>query len=391
MMVDPRVAQAIAAGRVPKEFTAEYLSESRDESSIVAIVFVAALTFIIVISRLLSRALIVRHIGFDDGLALLSLICLIGFAGLSIEIIRLGSGRHFPFIRWVLTVPTVLKTQVLDFIAHLLYTTALLLCRMSGLALYHRICGTHDKFRLAIKFVFGILIAGYLPQMLVLIFHCKPVTMYWPYGWEPLADKYKCLEWSVVYSVNSSVSLVCDFLLFGIPIAMLKMLEMPRKRKVQLACILLPGIVVVAISLTRLVFVIPSGWQLPDESWWYNPMLGVEVSEIGATLIALSVPGVKPLVDALVFGKHESQAENLPKYERKSTSLRSRGTPLSTLNFSSHTRHSTLASRDDNTVRFGAEATASSENQHTNDSTDGIYVRMDFRVETDAPASVESR
>ena len=36
----------------------------------------------------------------------------------------------------------------------------------------------------------------------------------------------------------------------------------------------------------------------PDESWSYDPLLAVEVSEIGATLISLSVPAMKPF-----FGK----------------------------------------------------------------------------------------
>lgn len=167
---------------------------------------------------------------------------MICFVGLSIELINLGSGRHFAYIEYVLDVPTVLRTQVLDFVAHIIYTTALLLCRISGLAFYYRVCGLHNNFLIAIKVVFCILVAGFLPQIFLLIFHCKPVTGYWPYGWEPVAPRYTCLQWGIVYSVNSSVSLLCDLLLFGIPIAMLRTLEMSRKRKIQLAGILLPGV-----------------------------------------------------------------------------------------------------------------------------------------------------
>ena len=162
--------------------------------------------------------------------------------GLCIELINLGSGRHFAYIEFVLDVPTVEHTQVLDFVAHIIYTTALLLCRISGLAFYYRVCGLHTDFLVAIKVVLAVLVAGYLPQLLLIVFHCRPVTGLWPYGWEPGAGGYECLQWGLVYSVNSSVSLLCDLLLFGIPVAMLKVLEMPRKRKIQLGCILLPGI-----------------------------------------------------------------------------------------------------------------------------------------------------
>lgn len=68
------VDEAIAAGRVPAGITAAYLKESKDQPAIAGIIFVTVLTFIVVVGRLLSRAFIVRRFGFDDGLALVSLV-----------------------------------------------------------------------------------------------------------------------------------------------------------------------------------------------------------------------------------------------------------------------------------------------------------------------------
>lgn len=73
-MVDSRILQAIADGKVPSDITAEYLSESRDRPSIIGIVFVTALTFLFVVTRLISRSFIVRRIGIDDVLAAVSLV-----------------------------------------------------------------------------------------------------------------------------------------------------------------------------------------------------------------------------------------------------------------------------------------------------------------------------
>ncbi|KAG5743302.1 hypothetical protein H9Q72_011775 [Fusarium xylarioides] len=257
-----------------------YLNESKDAPAIVGIILVTCITSIIVLGRLASRAFLIRRFGLDDSLTLVSWVCLVVFVGLCIKLIQLGSRRqrHFAYI----------------------YTVALLFCRMSGLAFYHRLCAVHDRLRLSIKIVLGVLIAGFLPQVFLIIFHCTPVTGLWPYEWQPDFDKYTCLQWGLVYSVNSSVSLVCDLLLFGIPIVMLRVLEMPRKRKIQLGCILLPGISVIAISITRLVFVIEGQWNA-DMSWAYNPMLAIEVSEIGATLITLSVLGIKPLFNKFIL------------------------------------------------------------------------------------------
>jgi hypothetical protein len=74
IMVDSRIQQAIADGKVPSDITAAYLSESRDRPSIIGIVFVTALTFLVVVTRLISRSFIVRRIGIDDILAVISLV-----------------------------------------------------------------------------------------------------------------------------------------------------------------------------------------------------------------------------------------------------------------------------------------------------------------------------
>ncbi|KAK7423395.1 hypothetical protein QQZ08_009072 [Neonectria magnoliae] len=359
-MSDPKVAEAIADGRVPDTVTADFLNQTKDAPAIAGIVFVTILTSIIVLSRLASRAFLIRRFGIDDTLTLLSWIAFIPFVGLSIWLIKLGSGRHYEYIQYVLDMDTVKLTEALDFTSHIIYTTALLFCRISGLALYYRLCKLHNGLLTAIRIVFVILIAGYLPQLFLLIFHCNPVTALWPYDWQPGAEDYTCLQWGLVYSVNSSVSLICDLLVFGIPIVMLRVLEMPRRRKIQLACILLPGI---------------------SQSWSYNPMLGVEVSEIGATLIALSVPGVKPLFDKFIMRKDASiGSTGDTRYGKGNTS--GRGTALRSLNL--RPEHSVLSSRDAS-AEGGANfrsVNQSNDNQSEN-SAEGILVQVDFRIKED--------
>ncbi|EEU36524.1 uncharacterized protein NECHADRAFT_42574 [Fusarium vanettenii 77-13-4] len=201
-MPDSDVARAIADGRVPKGITADYLNESKDAPAIAGIVFVTVLTSLVVLGRLISRAFLIRRFGLDDILTLISWICFIPFVGMCIKLINLGSGRHFEYIQYVLDMPTIELTEVLDFAAHIIYTTTLLFCRISGLAFYYRLCSIHDKLLLAIKIVMGILILGYLPQLFLLIFHCIPVTGLWPYDFQPGFDKYTCLQWGLVYSGN---------------------------------------------------------------------------------------------------------------------------------------------------------------------------------------------
>ncbi|KAF4812779.1 Satratoxin biosynthesis SC1 cluster protein 4 [Colletotrichum siamense] len=293
---DAAVADAFQAGRIPQEISVAYLDEDRDTPSMAASIAMFVLTLVVVNGRAFSRFFLRKSFGVDDALAVIGMAMFIAFVPLCIILINIGSGRHFEYIQYVMTQDTLEETEILDFTAHLIYSTALLFCRYSGLAFYYRVCGIHNGFLRSIKGLAGFLFVGWLTQMLLIVFHCLPVTAIWPYEWQTQFNQFKCLPWGFVYGINSAVSLLCDFVLFGIPIAMLRMLEMTRKRKIQLACILLPGILVVAISVVRLILVINGQWQ-PDQSWIYSPLLAIEVAEIGATLIALSIPGIRPLVE----------------------------------------------------------------------------------------------
>ncbi|KID82476.1 proteinrelated to integral membrane protein pth11 [Metarhizium guizhouense ARSEF 977] len=200
---------------------------------------------------------------------------------------------------------TYSQIQALDTIAHLIYSTALVLCRISGIAFYWRLCYMDKKFLLAIKGIAAIILAGYVAQICLLIFHCLPVSMVW------------------VFYTKEDISLASDFLLFGIPAVMLKGLQLARKQKLQLACILLPGILVIGLSASRVVLVIYYGWESDRKiefQFSFLKLLCVEVAEVSATIIAVSVPGVKPLVDKYILRKDK---------ETESGSWKSNGSSIS--------------------------------------------------------------
>ncbi|KAG8409442.1 hypothetical protein J3459_017515 [Metarhizium acridum] len=326
-MSDPRIDEAIAAGHVPPDVPLDVLRESRDTPAIASIVVVAVLTSLVVMCRLYSRKYITKKYGFgiDDGIALASLLVFIPFAALCIVLINLGAARNFLFEFFVMTEDEYRKVQLMDSIAHLAYSTALVLCRVSGIAFYYRICYLDKKFLLAIKIIFVIIMLGYVAQLCLIIFHCQPVNLMWAPTSEEEAEKYRCMSWYEIYTIISSISLVCDFLLFGIPAAMLKGLELPRKQKLQLACTLFPGILVIGISVARVVLVTDYAGECQAETddafgYAFLKLLCVEVAEVGATIIAVSVPGVKPMVDKYILTKDK---------ESHSSSSNSRGSSMS--------------------------------------------------------------
>lgn len=341
MAIPDDILLADAAGTIPPGMSLEYLAESRDRPALVAIIFLVCFTGAIMIVRLYARIWLVKKLGLDDALAILTMLIYISFVILSVVLIELGSGRHMDYIQYVLAMPTVRQTQVLDFVAHVLYTTALFFCRLSGLAFYHRLAARSSKLHLSIKIAAGFLLAAYLPQLFLLIFHCRPVTGLWPYPWQEEPISYTCLTWGLVYSVNSAVSLTCDVLMFIIPAILIKELHVSLKRKAQLSLVMFPGVLVIVISAVRVYFVAIGQWT-DDGSWAYNPMMAIENAEIAGTLIALSVPALKPVFGNIFtqlteYSLSTRNRSGMPSQSKPSSGLRSRARDSKRLlSFSKH-------------------------------------------------------
>jgi hypothetical protein len=75
MTIPSDILAADAAGRIPSNVSLEYLAESRDKSAIVGIIFMICFTGLLMIVRLYARAFIVKKIGLDDALAILTFVC----------------------------------------------------------------------------------------------------------------------------------------------------------------------------------------------------------------------------------------------------------------------------------------------------------------------------
>ena len=133
-------------------------------------------------------------------------------------------------------------TQILDVAARMMYITALVICRGSVLAFYIRLASQHPKLKILIIATAVFVVATYIPQFFLILFHCTPVTGLWPYDWQPEYDDYECLNWGNVYITSGALSIACDVALLIIPIWLIALLQVDRRRKILLSLVLLPGI-----------------------------------------------------------------------------------------------------------------------------------------------------
>ncbi|EPQ26695.1 uncharacterized protein PFL1_05674 [Pseudozyma flocculosa PF-1] len=291
--VPKAVQSAYNAGRIPPDVPISRFLESQDSGALAFIYFFIIFATLLVLLRLFSRSFLANFTGPDDWLAALTIPFYVAFGALCIILIKIGSGRHIEWIQYVMDQPMNSYSERLDFYAHLLYTTALWICRLSGLAFYHRLCRNIPRMGVAIWSTVAFVTAGFIVQFLLILLHCLPVTDLWPYVWQPEVLNYTCMLWQVIYTTNSAISLLSDILIFTIPawvIASLKGTD--SSIRIKLILILCPGVLTTIVSIARLVFVIISGFDAADQSWLYSPLLAIEVAEMGTTMIALSAPGI---------------------------------------------------------------------------------------------------
>jgi hypothetical protein len=72
MTIPDDILAANATGRIPDGISLSYLAQSRDHSAIVGILFMVCFAGLIVLTRLYARLFLVKKLGLDDALAVLT-------------------------------------------------------------------------------------------------------------------------------------------------------------------------------------------------------------------------------------------------------------------------------------------------------------------------------
>ena len=74
MAIPDDILLADAAGTIPSDVSLEHLAESRDRPAKVAIIFMVCLAGVLMLVRLYARTWLVKKIGMDDILAVLTMV-----------------------------------------------------------------------------------------------------------------------------------------------------------------------------------------------------------------------------------------------------------------------------------------------------------------------------
>ena len=116
-----------------------------------------------------------------------------------------------------------------------MHSTALFLGKLSVLILLHRIFITR-KFQIVARILAAIVVAWYLSSVLGYAFMCSPIRANWD------TEKHaRCGNEAIFTVINPIPWVITDFAILLAPIPLVKKLQLPRTKKIELCALFLTG------------------------------------------------------------------------------------------------------------------------------------------------------
>ncbi|MCJ1233939.1 hypothetical protein MMC14_001897 [Varicellaria rhodocarpa] len=222
----------------------------------------------VVVLRFIARVKS-KGIGLDDYLMLAALVQLlllyldcetdptqlitITDFGVTIEIVRLGLGRHLYYL--TSDIPRLVRLLELNFISELLSLQAICCVKLSVAFLILRIGGLNKWLRSGLIATIVIQVSSTLAFTLVLLVQCRPITANWNLAIKPTAD---CIPMAGLIDssyATTATSILTDFSCALLPFPIVWNLQMPRKRKAYVLGLLFLAVFPGICGILRLVHV----------------------------------------------------------------------------------------------------------------------------------------
>jgi hypothetical protein len=105
-----------------------------------------------------------------------------------------------------------------------------------------------------IKIFMGVMLAYYIPAVIVKIRICNPISKFWDQDIDGT-----CLDQASIIMADAVVSVVSDLIVLILPLPLTLSLQMSAKRKMRVMAILGAGGLAVAASIIRLILIVFTG------------------------------------------------------------------------------------------------------------------------------------
>ncbi|PWY76723.1 integral membrane family protein [Aspergillus eucalypticola CBS 122712] len=258
-----------------------------------------AFALLTVLARMYVRVFFIRNVGPDDYVMVLTMaLSLGGFAVIIPEVIY-GAGRHTVYVENTASIATHL-----NFATQGIYMWAIGLVKIS-IGLFLLRFAPRRGYKIFIWVVMVVMLLYTIICFLTLMFECKDIRSIWDEN-----VKSQCFTSPQLLKLsytNTGLNVLTDIIFAILPAIMLRHLQVNRRVKASLVCILGLGIFACAAAIVKLS-VLPNYGRTGDLLWDYSTLTIWVVVESNMGIIAGSLPTLKPLFKQFL-GTYGSQTK----------------------------------------------------------------------------------
>ncbi|RAH54756.1 integral membrane family protein [Aspergillus piperis CBS 112811] len=258
-----------------------------------------AFALLTVLARMYVRVFFIRNVGPDDYVMVLTMaLSLGGFAVIIPEVIY-GAGRHTVYVENTASIATHL-----NFATQGIYMWAIGLVKIS-IGLFLLRFAPRRGYKIFIWVVMVVMLLYTIICFLTLMFECKDIRSIWDEN-----VKSQCFTSSQLLKLsytNTGLNILTDIIFAILPAIMLRHLQVNRRVKASLVCILGLGIFACVAAIVKLS-VLPNYGRTGDLLWDYSTLTIWVVVESNMGIIAGSLPTLKPLFKQFL-GTYGSQTK----------------------------------------------------------------------------------
>ncbi|PLB47462.1 integral membrane family protein [Aspergillus steynii IBT 23096] len=284
--------------------------------------------FITVLARVYVRLFVIRNVGLDDYTMILTMALSLAGWAIIIPEVRYGAGRHTAYV-----LDTATMATHLNFATQAIYMWAIGLVKIS-IGLFLLRFAPRRGYKVFIWVVIVLMFLYTAICFFTLIFQCKDIRSIWDQSVK--SECFKPPQLLALSYTNTALNILTDLVFAILPVFMLRHLQVNRRVKASLMCILGLGIFACAAACVK-VSVLPNYGRTGDFLWDYSDLTIWVVVESNMGIMAGSLPTLKPLFKQ-VLGSYASRSKTRP-YTYGSKPYR-----LHSLSQSGHQRSQTLRS-----------------------------------------------
>ncbi|GIK07579.1 hypothetical protein Aspvir_003245 [Aspergillus viridinutans] len=263
--------------------------ENRGPAILAATSVVTISALLTVLARMYVRVFIIRNVGADDYTMLLTMVLsLAGWAIIIPEVIY-GAGRHSAYV-----MDTAVKANQLNFATQGIYMWAIGLVKVS-IGLFLLRFAPRRGYKVFIWVIIVLMSLYTTICFFTLIFQCHNIRSIW----DP-SVKSKCFKPTQLLQLsytNTALNILTDLIFAILPAFMLRHLQVNRRVKASLVCILGLGVFACAAAFVK-VSILPIYGRTGDFLWDYTDLtiwVVPDSVECNTGIIAGSLPTLKPL------------------------------------------------------------------------------------------------